>query len=174
MIKLPPKIWRPKVVSKYTIPDLCTNINEGAFDFGQFGKCFYRPPSRWKNFVCSDIIPFNDAIDMAELNRDLRIGDEVNSTLRDSITDTIRLFWDCFVERGCHRTILGIEFAIDTGTLGPVCCKKPSYGFYEGRIIMQQIQLLLKNKWIRKCSGPWGSLIVLAVKPHQEVECSPH
>ena len=33
---------------------------------------------------------------------------------------------------------------------------------------MQQIQQLLKNKWIRKCGGPWGSLIVLAAKPHQE------
>ena len=71
MIKLPPKIWRPKVVSKYTIPDLCTDINDGAFDFGQYGKCLYRPPVDWKNSIRSDIIPFNDAIDMAELQKDL-------------------------------------------------------------------------------------------------------
>ena len=168
MIKLPPKIWRPKVVSKYTIPDLCNDINDGAFDFGQYGKCFYRPPVDWKNSVRSDIIPFNDAIDLAELQKDLRIGDNVDSALKSSIVNTVKHFWDCFVERGCHRTILGVEFAIDTGTLGPVCCKKPSYGFYEGKIIMQQINQLLNNKWIRKCGGPWGSMIVLAAKPHQE------
>jgi hypothetical protein len=33
---------------------------------------------------------------------------------------------------------------------------------------MTQIQVLLDNGWIRPCYGPWGSLIVLATKPHQE------
>ena len=33
---------------------------------------------------------------------------------------------------------------------------------------MSEIQKLLGNKWIRKCGGPWGSMIVLAAKSHQE------
>ena len=33
---------------------------------------------------------------------------------------------------------------------------------------MKQIISLLKNDWIEECAGPWGSMIVLAVKPHQE------
>ena len=33
---------------------------------------------------------------------------------------------------------------------------------------MEQIHDLLKNDWIEKCAGPWGSQIVLAPKPHQE------
>ena len=33
---------------------------------------------------------------------------------------------------------------------------------------MAQIVQLLDNGWIEKCVGPWGSMIVLAQKPHQE------
>jgi hypothetical protein len=33
---------------------------------------------------------------------------------------------------------------------------------------MAQLETLLANKWIKQCSGPWGSIIVLAPKPHQE------
>ena len=33
---------------------------------------------------------------------------------------------------------------------------------------MKQIDDLLCNEWIRECGGPWGSIIVLAAKPHQE------
>ena len=33
---------------------------------------------------------------------------------------------------------------------------------------MEQITQLLRNKWIDRCEGPWGSMIVLAQKPHQE------
>ena len=33
---------------------------------------------------------------------------------------------------------------------------------------MEHIDALKENKWIEECKGPWGSLIVLAPKPHQE------
>ena len=33
---------------------------------------------------------------------------------------------------------------------------------------MSHIQDLLDNGWITECTGPWGSMIVLAAKPHQE------
>ena len=33
---------------------------------------------------------------------------------------------------------------------------------------MTQVDQLLNNKWIRRCGGPWGSMVVLAQKPHQE------
>ena len=47
-------------------------------------------------------------------------------------------------------------------------CRQPNYGPHESKIIMEHIQALLKNDWIEECKGPWGSLIVLAPKPHQE------
>lgn len=33
---------------------------------------------------------------------------------------------------------------------------------------MENIEALLHNDWIEECQGPWGSMIVLAPKPHQE------
>ena len=33
---------------------------------------------------------------------------------------------------------------------------------------MKQVQVLLKNVWIEKCGGPWGSSIVLGARPHHE------
>ena len=33
---------------------------------------------------------------------------------------------------------------------------------------MREVEKLLANKWVRKCGGPWGSMVVLAAKPHQE------
>ena len=33
---------------------------------------------------------------------------------------------------------------------------------------MKQIVSLLKNDWIEECARPWGSIIVLAAKPHQK------
>ena len=47
-------------------------------------------------------------------------------------------------------------------------CKKPAYGPHEAPIIMKNIEALLHNEWITECAGPWGSMIVLAQKPHQE------
>ena len=47
-------------------------------------------------------------------------------------------------------------------------CRIPNYGPHESRIIMEHVQALIKNDWIEECHGPWGSLIVLAPKPHQE------
>ena len=73
-----------------------------------------------------------------------------------------------FFKDGARQTILGYEFAIDTGKYNPVCCKKPSYGTHEYNIIMNQVQPLIANEWIKQCHGPWGSVIVLAPKPHQE------
>ena len=65
--------------------------------------------------------------------------------------------------------MLGYEFAIDTGDHTPYCCKKPSYGSNEGKIIMSHVRKLKDMGWIRECNtGGWCSPIVLAPKPHQE------
>ena len=34
--------------------------------------------------------------------------------------------------------------------------------------MLKQISDLEDNKWIRDCIGPWGTLLLLAAKPHQE------
>ena len=98
----------------------------------------------------------------------MKISDKVTDTIRNQLRQIIIKYWDSFCEEGAKRTILGYEFAIDTGDAKPVCCKKPNYGPYESEIIMTQIRALLGNDWIELCFGPWGSAIVLAAKPHQE------
>ena len=33
---------------------------------------------------------------------------------------------------------------------------------------MEQVHQLLSNRWSKQCKGPWGSLIVILAKPHQQ------
>ena len=40
-ISLPPKIWRPKVTSKYKTPDYADDIDDGIFDYAAFGYCVF-------------------------------------------------------------------------------------------------------------------------------------
>ena len=46
--------------------------------------------------------------------------------------------------------------------------QKPSYGPFESKVIMEQVVQLKSIKWIRRCGGLWGSMVVLAQKSHQE------
>lgn len=167
LIDIPPKIWRPKVQSKYRLPEYTDDISEGIFDFTHYGKCVFKPKT-WDSGTRDDIIYFNEKEDTKELQDNIKIGKNVSQDIKDELIQSIKDYWDCFAKKGVHRYILGYEFGVDTGTHTPVCCKKPAYGPHESKIIMEQIQDLLKNKWIVPCRGPWGSLIVLAAKPHQE------
>ena len=98
----------------------------------------------------------------------MKICKNVDDPTRDDIIQIIQKYWDCFCKEGARRTILGYEFGIDTGDSKPVCCKKTTYGPYKSKIIMEQVQKLQSNGWVKRCKGPWGSLIVLAANPHQE------
>ena len=64
--------------------------------------------------------------------------------------------------------MLDFEFYIDTANSPPVCCKQPVYGFHESKIMNKLIDDLENSGIIWDCEGAWGSLILLAVKPHQE------
>ena len=77
--------------------------------------------------------------------------------------------WDVYAPEGIKRHIPGYEFKIDTGTSKGVYCRPPSYGHYEGEIIMKHVRALLDNTWIRECiTGSYGAPIVLAPETHQE------
>ena len=175
-IDLPPKVWRPKQQSRYVPPVIEDDIDDSAFDFKQYGRCVARPnpkpPSTsWTEHYDQprdDIIIFDSALHDEELTKDIRIGNTVPDSIRNQLKNLVIDYWDCFCKEGARRTIIGYEFAIDTGDSKPVCCKKPYYGPYESEIILEQIKALLANGWIEDCEGPWGSMIVLAPKPHQE------
>ena len=47
MIEVPAKIWRPKVISRYTTPEYHGDDVDGLLDYGQFGKFVYRNNLPW-------------------------------------------------------------------------------------------------------------------------------
>ena len=60
LIEVPPKIWRPKMASKYTIPDYADNDLDDILDYGKFGKCVYRTELKWDSGAeRSNMISFN-------------------------------------------------------------------------------------------------------------------
>ena len=105
---------------------------------------------------------------MLSYEKGLRFDDSIDDDTRGAIVDIIKKYWDCFVQDGAHRPILRYKFGIDTGGDKPMCYRKPSYGPHEPKIIMTQVGQLQNNNWIRKCGGPWGSMVVLVQKSHQE------
>ena len=144
------------------------DIDDGVFDYSNYGHTVFRPKKKWTDRPRIDIISFDKATDTKELESSLVLGKDTSPVNAERIKGMIRKYWDCFCLKGTKRTILDYEFAIDTGASKPVCCRKPTYGPHEAPIIMEQIQMLLNNDWIRECKGAWGSQIVLAAKPHQE------
>ena len=72
MIEVPAKIWRPKVVSRYTVHDYVGKDINDILDYKQYGRCVYKTTLKWSdNSDRTDIILFNDKVHSAELNKDL-------------------------------------------------------------------------------------------------------
>ena len=171
MIETPPKIWRPKPISKYIPPEYNSDIDEGIFEAEDFGsRTVFKPKTITATATPrEDIISFGDQPeDSKELQKGLKVGSLASENEREQVIDMIKKYWDCFCKRGAQRTILEYEFSIDTGKSKPVCCRSRQYGPHESSIMMTQIKALLDNDWIEEIQGPWGSIIVLAPKPHQE------
>ena len=64
--------------------------------------------------------------------------------------------------------MLWYKLSIDKGNAKPVVWKKPQYGQYKYKILIDQSQALLINARIEKYGGPWGISIFLASKLHHE------
>ena len=62
--------------------------------------------------------------------------------------------------------MLDFEFCINTGGSTPACYRQLSYGFHERKIVNRHITALKDSDLIVDYKGPWGSLLVLAPKPH--------
>ena len=72
MIEVPAKIWRPKVVSRYTVPDYEGEDIDDILDYKQYGRCVYNNTLKWSdNSSRTDIVLFNEKVHSAELNKDL-------------------------------------------------------------------------------------------------------
>ena len=148
LINIPPKVWRPKMINKYTPTNQTDDIGEGCFDFKQYGKTMFRPLLKWDYYKWDDTIKFNEVVDKAELVKYIRICKDADIGHKETILGIVIKYWDCFCKKGARRTIINYEFAVDTGTAKPVCYRKPRYGPYESKIILDLMKDLLKNDWI--------------------------
>ena len=155
------------MVSEYQSTPSYPDVDEGFFLHESYGKAMFRP-TNWKPSLRQDLISYN-SVNHEKILDSLHIGPTITANLRSKIVNLVTHYWDVFAPEGICRPILGYQFKIDTGTNKGVCCRPPSYGHYESKIIMDHIKVLFDNNWIRECSsGPFGAPIVLAPKPHQE------
>ena len=79
MIEVPAKIWRPKVISRYTVPDYEGENIDDILDYKQYGRCVYRNKLEWSDDSNrTDIILFIDDIHSKELNKDLKLDKDLD------------------------------------------------------------------------------------------------
>ena len=168
MITLTQKIWCPKPHNKYIPLDYSNDVDNGIFYYLYYGKTVYCPKVWWSDCPRTDLTVFDINLDMKELDSRLVIGSGNSTSSASRIRSIIIKYWDYFCARGVCRTILDNKFQIDTGAPAPIYCRKPRYSPRQKKVIMQQINNLLKKKWIREYGSFWGSMIILAANTHQE------
>ena len=60
------------------------------------------------------------------------------------------------------------KFYLDTGNASPVCCRQPVCDFHKSKVMTKKVADLKTSGRITGCEEVWGSLLLLAVKHHQE------
>ena len=150
IINIPKNIHRPKVVSQFEKEPTYPDVDEGYFLHESFGKAIFRPKN-WDVSPRDDLIAYDPVKHKKALNA-LKIRSAITSCIRAKVIKIITSYWDVFDPEGIKRYILDYEFKINTGTSQGVCCRPPSYGHYEGEIILKHIRVLLDNGWIRECN----------------------
>jgi hypothetical protein len=122
MIDVPSKIWRPKPANRYVPLDYGDDIDDDLLVFTQYGNSVRRLPAAFES-ARTDIRFWDAARDSPEFKKHIRIGDHVDFATRGRIEMMVQKYWDVFYEAGVSKTVLGFEFAIDTGGSQPVCCR---------------------------------------------------
>ena len=123
LISIPPKVWIPKQINQYVPVDDLSDIEEGVFDYKQYGKTIFRPALRWQDRKRDDIIEYDASIDAVEMDKHIKIGKCVSHEHKSIIHGIVKKYWDCFCNRGARRPIISYEFSINTDTAKPVCCR---------------------------------------------------
>ena len=73
LINIHTKVWRPKMVNKYTHVEYSSDVDEGVFDFKQYGKAIFRTLPQCEDIKRDYIILYSEAIDKSELYQHIRI-----------------------------------------------------------------------------------------------------
>ena len=123
---------------------------------------------KWTPRPRTDLILWKESSLLAELTKYLTIDITMNPTIKQSILTIIKDNWDHFYEEGFSQPMFDFRFCIDTCDFKSVCCRQPSYGIQERKIMDKHIHILETNDWSCDYEGYWGSLILLAPKPYQD------
>ena len=121
VIDVPPKIWRPKPKPCY-VPRLLPNeFDDDLFVFPQYGDALCRPTQAFA-IDRTDLRCFQADHDMDGFAKGFALAVMLHPSIAAAVSAVIQNRWDCFYEDGARNSILGFEFAIDTGGFAPVCC----------------------------------------------------
>ena len=77
-------------------------------------------------------------------------------------------YWEVFCEDGFCWPIRGFLFQIDTGSHSPICCKPGRCGPNKSEVVQNLMERMNENGVVEQDDRPWGALVVIAAKPHQE------
>ena len=94
LINIPPKVWRPKQENRYIPVDNLDNIEDGLFDYRQYGKAVFRPATHWKDRERNDIIEYSEEKDKIEFEKNIRIGKDVKREHTSIIYGIVKKYWD--------------------------------------------------------------------------------
>ena len=71
------------------MPEYGDDIDDGVFDFSNYGNAVFRPTMDWKDHIRDDVIPFQ-SLDQVELDLDLRMGDEADEDTKLEVVRIIK------------------------------------------------------------------------------------
>ena len=137
IISVPRKVHRPKIVSTYEAEPKYSDVDEGYFMHESFGKTVFRPRN-WDSAARSDVILIDDSLH-GNIFKTLAIGTTAIPASARLAKQIVENIWDVFAPEGICKTILGYEFKVDTGSSASVCCRSPSYGPNESKVIAKQL-----------------------------------
>ena len=106
-----------------------------------------------------DVMEFDVRTNTKELEKNLKLQG-FPSDLQDKVNEMVTEYRDVFFEDGFRRSVRGFSFQIDICSHSPICCKPPRY--------IPHGERLGENGVVEEYDGPWGSLVGLSAKPHQE------
>ena len=92
LTEVPLEVWRPKVQNKYITPDYTNDVDEGVFDFEQYGKALYRPQQTWKEGSDKNLITFNNDKNGKELNKHIKLNSRVTLGVRERLTLILKTY----------------------------------------------------------------------------------
>ena len=114
-----------------------------------------------------DVVEFDVRTNTKDLEKIIKVLG-CPSDLQDKVKEVVTDYCGVFCEHGFLRTIRGFSFQIDTDNHPPTFYKPPRYGPHESKVMQNLLGRLDENSVVEEEGGPWGALVFIYAKPHQE------